>query len=106
MALASGDRSNLWQEITLSGTPLPQGLLRFGLSHECAPTILTGAGERANQTHLLRLLWALGAAQPKRKWLSPLIAHVTLSLKLANRLPSAFETDQLRDASGSNVIQK
>ncbi len=33
--------------------------------------ILTGAGERANQKHLLRLLWALGAAQPKRKWLSP-----------------------------------
>ena len=30
---------------------------------------LTGAGEKANQRHLLRLLWTLGAAHPKRKWL-------------------------------------
>ena len=42
-----------------------QGLLaRSG--GEGASSILTGAGERANQRHLLRLLWALGAAHPPK----------------------------------------
>ncbi len=65
LKLHSPRKGRLWHESTFSGTLLPKCLLRFRLSHQCATSILTGAGERANQRHLLGILEGVGAAYPK-----------------------------------------
>ncbi len=58
--------------------------------------ILTGAGERANRRHLLRLLEAPGAAHPQSKWLSPEL--------LCQVAPAIFLGVQLRSLRSSAIL--